>query len=134
MKGSINVDIILDKKPDQKYFKVRTSNGDKIKLPIYTANDDISGEVKVELKDTNKYEHLGIKVMLVGYLGNLPLIQKFSVIETYQHNFIPSRKNCSQQASWHRAKISSSNSQTSKNNTRLSMVSQVEFVTSFEQW
>lgn len=39
-----------------------------MKLPIYTANDDISGEVKVELKDTKKYEHLGIKCMLVGYL------------------------------------------------------------------
>ncbi len=65
------MDIILDKKPDQKYFKVRTSNGDKIKLPIYTANDDISGEVKVELKDTKKYEHLGIKCTLIGYLGIL---------------------------------------------------------------
>lgn len=40
-----------------------------MKLPIYTANDDISGQVKVELKDTKKYEHLGIKCMLVGYLG-----------------------------------------------------------------
>lgn len=43
LKGSINIDVILDKKPDQKYFKVRAPGGEKVKLPIYTANDDISG-------------------------------------------------------------------------------------------
>lgn len=69
LKGSINVDIILDPKVDQKYHKIRTQKGEKIKLPIYTANDDISGEVKVELKDTKKYEHLGVKIMLIGFLG-----------------------------------------------------------------
>lgn len=55
LKGSINVEIVLDPKPDQKHFKVRSPKGEKFKLPIYTANDDISGEVKVELKDTKKY-------------------------------------------------------------------------------
>lgn len=64
------MEIILDKKPDQKYHKIRAPNGEKVKLPIYTANDDISGEVRIELKDTKKYEHLGIKCTLVGYLGN----------------------------------------------------------------
>lgn len=69
LKGSINVDIKLDTKPDIKYFKVKTSTGEKVKLPIYTANDDISGEVRVEVKDTKKYEHLGIKCTLIGFLG-----------------------------------------------------------------
>lgn len=49
---------------------MKPPKGEKYKLPIYCGNDDISGIVKVELKDTKKYEHLGIKVMLVGYLGN----------------------------------------------------------------
>lgn len=74
LKGSINVDITLDSKPNQQYFKVRSSKGEKVKLPIYTGNDDISGEVRVELKDTKKFEHLGIKCMLVGHLGNIELI------------------------------------------------------------
>lgn len=47
LKGSINVDIFLDAKINQQYFKVKNNKGEKIKLPIYTANDDISGEVKV---------------------------------------------------------------------------------------
>ena len=37
-------------------------------MPVYTGNDDITGVVNVELKDTKKYEHLGVKVMLIGYL------------------------------------------------------------------
>lgn len=40
-------------------------------MPIYSDNDDISGIVKVELKDTKKYEHLGVKVTLIGYLCNI---------------------------------------------------------------
>jgi vacuolar protein sorting-associated protein 26 len=47
------------------------SKGEKVKLPIYTANDDISGTITVQLKDTKKYEHLGIKCFLIGYLCNL---------------------------------------------------------------
>lgn len=73
LKGSLEIDIILDQKPDRKHFKTKNEKGEKIKLPIYTANDDISGVVKVELKDTKKYEHLGIKIMLVGYLGRIKL-------------------------------------------------------------
>lgn len=74
LKGSVSIDVILDKKQDQKYFKVRPPKGEKYKLPIYSDNDDISGIVKVELKDTKKYEHLGVRVMLVGYLGTLIII------------------------------------------------------------
>lgn len=55
MKGSATIDVTLDKQQDQKYFKVRSSKGEKFKLPIYSGDDDISGIVKVELKDTKKY-------------------------------------------------------------------------------
>jgi hypothetical protein len=54
-KGSINVEIKLDLRPNHPYFKVRSSTGEKFKLPVYTANEDISGEVRVELKDTKKF-------------------------------------------------------------------------------
>ena len=55
LKGSVSIDVILDKKANQQYFKVRPAKGEKVKLPIYSGNDDISGIVKVELKDTKKY-------------------------------------------------------------------------------
>jgi hypothetical protein len=45
-----------------------------VKLPIYNKNDDISGTVNVQLKDTKKYEHLGIKCYLIGFLGNKLII------------------------------------------------------------
>lgn len=93
LKGSLQVSIILDPKPNQRFHKIRKGNGQKIKLPVYTANDDISGEVKVELKDTKKYEHLGIKCMLIGYLCNFILTQKYFQIKIYLLNFIPSLNN-----------------------------------------
>lgn len=43
LKGSVNLDIILDAKINQHYFKVKGIKGEKVKLPIYTADDDISG-------------------------------------------------------------------------------------------
>ena len=76
LKGSANMEIFLDKKKDQKYFKVRPPKGEKYKLPVYSGKDDLTGVLKVELKDTKKYEHLGIKIMLIGYLGKHPLMKE----------------------------------------------------------
>jgi hypothetical protein len=55
-------------KENQKYHKIHEGK-EKIKLPVFTKNDDMSGTVEVKLKDTKKYEHLGIKCFLVGFLG-----------------------------------------------------------------
>ena len=65
----MEIEIKLDPKENQKYHKIRTGK-EKIKLPVYSKNDDISGTVTIQLKDTKKYEHLGIKCFLVGFLGN----------------------------------------------------------------
>ena len=40
-------------------------------LPAYINDDDITGKIDLELDDTEKYEHLGLKYYLIGYLGNL---------------------------------------------------------------
>ena len=69
----------FDLKEDIKYHKIRNGK-EKIKLPVYNKNDDMSGTVSVTLKDTKKYEHLGIKCFLVGFLGTHPLIQKYTPI------------------------------------------------------
>ena len=47
------MEIIFDKKENQKYHKIR-SGKEKIKLPVYNKNDDMSGTVKIQLKDTKK--------------------------------------------------------------------------------
>ncbi len=47
---------------------MKSAKGEKVKLPVYTGDDDCTGEVRVILKDTKKYEHLGVKCNLVGYL------------------------------------------------------------------
>ncbi len=64
----MEVDIKFDLKENVKYHKIRMGK-DKVKLPVYNKNDDMSGTVSVSLKDTKKYEHLGIKCFLIGYLG-----------------------------------------------------------------
>ena len=64
----MEIDIKFDPKENQKFHKIRNGK-DKVKLPIYNKADDMSGTVSVNLKDTKKYEHLGIKCYLIGFLG-----------------------------------------------------------------
>jgi hypothetical protein len=66
--GGVEIDIKFDLNESQKYHKIR-SGKDKVKLPVYFKNDDMSGTISVSLKDTKKYEHLGIKCYLIGFLG-----------------------------------------------------------------
>lgn len=65
--GSVEIDIKFDQKENQKFHKIRNGK-EKIKLPVYNKNDDMSGTATVTLKDCKKFEHLGIKCFLVGYL------------------------------------------------------------------
>jgi hypothetical protein len=51
--GSLDIDIVFDKKENQKWHKIRNGK-DKTKLPVYNKNDDMSGTVKVQLKDAKK--------------------------------------------------------------------------------
>lgn len=67
--GSANIDIILDPTERKKFWKVKDLNKNVLKLPIYGGEDDISGSIVVKLEDTKKFEHLGIRVELIGHLG-----------------------------------------------------------------
>jgi vacuolar protein sorting-associated protein 26 len=68
--GSVNLDIILDPNDRRKFLKFR-ENHKNVKLPIYSGNDDISGVVIVEVKDTRRFEHLGLRIEIIGHLGTL---------------------------------------------------------------
>ena len=37
-------------------------------LPVYTENDDITGTIALSFTDADKYEHMGLKCFLIGYL------------------------------------------------------------------
>lgn len=52
--GSVEIDIQFDLKENQKYHKIRNGK-EKIKLPVYNKNDDMSGTVNVQLKDSKKF-------------------------------------------------------------------------------
>ncbi len=95
--GSVDIEIILDKKINAKVFKYRNKKGERCKLPVYEGNDDISGVIQLNLKDTKKYEHLGCKVSLIGYLGTFfYLRKKFIAIKICVHNFTLLQKNFNQ--------------------------------------
>jgi vacuolar protein sorting-associated protein 26 len=60
--GTVNIDVILDPTERKKFFTAKDRSNNAVKLPIYVGNDDISGVVALTLKDTKKFEHLGLKV------------------------------------------------------------------------
>lgn len=68
--GSATVDVVLDPTGRKKFWKAKDANKNVVKLPIYGGEDDISGTVTVKLEGTKKFEHLGIRVELIGHLGN----------------------------------------------------------------
>lgn len=66
--GSVELGVLLDPTDRRKFLKVKEKGKSK-KIPIYFGQDDISGVVTVEVKDTRKFEHLGLRIDLVGHLG-----------------------------------------------------------------
>lgn len=59
--GSATIDILLNPNDRNKFLKVKL-DGKKHKLPVYSAADDISGVVVVEISGTKKYEHMGVRI------------------------------------------------------------------------
>jgi hypothetical protein len=94
----VEVDIKFDLKENIKYHKIR-SGKEKIKLPVYNKNDDMSGTVSVSLKDTKKYEHLGIKCFLIGFLCTPPNIQKYTPTRIFPPSLFLSPKSLNPQES-----------------------------------
>lgn len=47
--GSLNLDIVLDPTSRKKFWKTKNAQKQKVKLPIYSGDDDLSGVLIVEL-------------------------------------------------------------------------------------
>jgi vacuolar protein sorting-associated protein 26 len=69
--SSASIDVILDPTERKKFWKMKDANKNISKLQIYTGQDDISGNIVVKLESGKKFEHLGIRVELIGHLGTV---------------------------------------------------------------
>lgn len=65
--GDAEIEIIIEDKRKKEGF--RDKNGQIIKLPTFYDKDNIRGKVIVTLHDTDKLEHLGIKIEVIGSIG-----------------------------------------------------------------
>lgn len=82
----------------------------------------MSGTVTVSLKDTKKYEHLGIKCYLIGYLGTEYLMQKFTPIKIYRQSSTRSQSNLNLLEFWQKIRPISSSFPISRRSIKLSTV------------
>lgn len=96
--GTVNIDIILDPTQRKKFWSCKGSDGKRVKLPIYIGEEDISGVVALQLQDTKKFEHLGVKIDLIGHLGTSYTTQKSTLTKTYQQTLWPCPSNLNLQA------------------------------------
>jgi hypothetical protein len=68
VQGSVKLTITLDSTEHQRTALAKVG-GRYVNLPVYTGRDDISGRISLELKNSSRYEHFGLKVYLIGLLG-----------------------------------------------------------------
>ena len=62
------MDIIIDEVPKRKRLTLREKNGDLNKLPSFYDRENISGKVIVNLGKSKSFEHIGIKIELIGLI------------------------------------------------------------------
>ncbi|ODM91839.1 Vacuolar protein sorting-associated protein 26B [Orchesella cincta] len=63
-----DIEITLDGEDSRKKAVVRTEGGKQEAYPLYLDGETVSGEVKMNLRKGSKYEHLGVKVELLGQI------------------------------------------------------------------
>lgn len=61
------IDICFDSIETRKHITIKDKEGNAQKLPLFHVDDDLSGEVQIS-PGSNKIEHVGIKIELVGYI------------------------------------------------------------------
>lgn len=67
--GSIPIiEIRVDGVESRKHAAIKEKNGPAKKLPIYLSEDDISGVVEIRMNKAKNFQHLGVRIDLVGYI------------------------------------------------------------------
>ena len=75
-----DIDISIDNIPGRKEFSFKQKAGEVLKLPTFYDREDVTGKLTINIKSCKKFEHLGIKVELVGCIENIfekRIISKF---------------------------------------------------------
>ena len=70
------VEIALDNSDGRKSIEVASEEAQQ-ELMIYSGGDKVSGTVKVIIPSGKKLEHLGIKVEVIGTIGELPFLPQW---------------------------------------------------------
>ncbi|CAM6004627.1 unnamed protein product [Sphagnum balticum] len=68
LSATVSISIVLDCTPHRKTVTLKRGKHDTCQLPVYFGNDDISGSISIEIKNSTKYEHMGLKCFLIGRL------------------------------------------------------------------
>ena len=63
----INIVFNEEDKRLKKTFKV--PGQETIDIPVYNGNESVSGKVDIILPPGKKYDHLGIKIEMIGLIG-----------------------------------------------------------------
>mmetsp|Transcript_24708 Transcript_24708/g.21878 ORF Transcript_24708/g.21878 Transcript_24708/m.21878 type:complete len:198 (-) Transcript_24708:484-1077(-) len=67
LSSSASIDIAFDGVETRKHVTIKDREGNPQKLPLYHANEELTGEVQISV-GSNKLEHNGIKIELVGFI------------------------------------------------------------------
>ena len=66
---TINITLNEVESREKKVFKIPGSTTETVEFPIYNGNESVSGKIDVIVQAGKKYEHLGIKVEMIGQIG-----------------------------------------------------------------
>lgn len=64
--GSATIEITFDNLDGRKNVPVKDKDGSIVKLPLFQGEDDISGKAEINIGNSKKLEHTGIRVELIG--------------------------------------------------------------------
>lgn len=65
----VDIDIVLDGEEERKQVEVKVDKERKDKCPAYYDGESVKGQATIRVRDGKKLVHDGIKVQLVGNIG-----------------------------------------------------------------
>lgn len=69
----VDVEIKLAGEEDRKQVEVKGDKDQKVMCPVYYDGESVVGQVHVRIKDGKKFQHDGIRIELVGSIGEWAL-------------------------------------------------------------
>jgi hypothetical protein len=70
----IDIDILLTNSDDRRQVEVKSDKDKKESCPVYYDGESVVGQVVVRVKDGKRFVHDGIRLELVGSIGELGVV------------------------------------------------------------